>query len=146
MCMFAGFNLVRLFPILRLWSCLGLWQSCIFIRQMLYFLNAAVTIYHKLDGLKTTQIYYLPLCRSQVWHRSHWDKINIRFLFLFFSWLLEAVDSTFKASSVASLWPCFHFYISFSEPNQKRFSNFKDSCDYIGSAWIIQDNLPILES
>ena len=99
--------------------------------------TAAITNYHKLSNLK--QNYYLITINNK---RSAGLIFSCRVsegwsVFLPFPsskdgcipWLM-APPSIFEVSNVAPFCPLFHHHISFSDHGQRRFSAFKNMCDY----------------
>lgn len=130
-------------------------QAAIFRLDYSYgFSMDAVNNDHKFSGLKQHK-FILGLCRSNIRPWSRWAKIKVPAAFILdtlretlFPCCFQGLEffecppfSIFKArnrwsslSHMASLWPSF------------ALQRFEDLCNYIGSTWIIQDNLPISRS
>lgn len=114
---------------------------------------------HKFDGLKEHKCIVLQLCRSDILPWSQWAKSKVPVAFLLdtlsrenlFPCCFQHLESLVNGHLLPSSKPATAGQVLLIWHHSKLFLlppsyMFKDLCNYIGSTWIIQDNLPILRS
>lgn len=130
--------------------------------KMYSFLIAIVTNYHKLSCLRQHKLVTLHFRRSELWHGSQWAKVKVLDMCSLLEGLLESPVprlTFFSPRDHRIPWcmaPFLHLQNQQSRSSEpfsiitllSNFSGrgsllFKDSCDYTGRIWIIQDNLSI---